>query len=124
MDAKTFFEEAHRMCKMHDDCRGCPEYDNVHNCLFEDYPSGWGPEEMARALKAVENWSKEHPKKTRLMDFLEKHPTAPLNAIGKPKLTPWYLGYCGDTPCYACKKAKGKPFAWCWDQEVEDDEID
>lgn len=65
-----------------------------------------------------------HPRKTRLQDFLEKYPNVPLNAIGKPKITPWYLGYCGDTPCYACKKAEGKTSAWCWDQEVEEDETD
>lgn len=65
-----------------------------------------------------------HPRKTILMDFLGKYPNAPLNGNGTPRLTPWNLGYCGDTPCPACKKAKGKPLAWCWEQEVEDDETD
>lgn len=118
MDAKTFLEEAHRMCKMHDDCRGCPEYDNVHNCLFEDYPSSWGPEEMARVLKAVENWSEEHPRKTRLQDFLEKYPNAPMDEYGLPLLAPRRVGYCGDAHCLDCEKAKGKPWAWCWEQEI------
>lgn len=63
----------------------------------------------------------ESPRKTRLMDFLEKYPNVPLNGNGTPNLMPWNLGYCGDTPCYACKKAKGKPVAWCWEREVEDD---
>lgn len=65
-----------------------------------------------------------NPKKTRLADFLEKYPNAPLNAIGIPRLTPWSLGYCGDMYCPTCKKEKGKPWAWCWNQEVEDDETD
>lgn len=60
-----------------------------------------------------------HPKKTRLMDFLRKYPNAPLNSIGIPEVTPWFLGYCGDVPCNACDK--DKPLAWCWEQEVEDD---
>lgn len=64
-----------------------------------------------------------NPRKTRLADFLEKYPNAPLDE-GAPALLPWALGYCGDTPCYACKKAKDKPLAWCWEQEVQDDETD
>lgn len=123
MDAKTFFEEARRMCKMHDDCRGCPEYDNVHNCLFEDYPSSWGPEEMARALKAVENWSKEHPKKTILMDFLGKYPNAKLaDGTEFPKIYPINLGYCKADCCASCTHRGNSLPQWCWEQEVEDDE--
>lgn len=64
----------------------------------------------------------EHPRKTRLDDFKEKYPNAPLNTSGIPALMPWNLGYCGDTPCYACEKAKGKPSMWCWDQEVDSNE--
>ena len=63
-----------------------------------------------------------HPEKTRLMDFLGKYPNAPLGEDGLPFLTPRCLGYCGDTPCYACEKAKDKTLAWCWEQEVEEDE--
>lgn len=64
----------------------------------------------------------EHPRKTRLMDFLGKYPNAPIDEDGAPTLLPWSLGYCGDTPCYACKKAKGKKIRWCWEQEVQEDE--
>ena len=66
----------------------------------------------------------ESPRKTRLMDFLEKYPNVPLNGNGTPNLMPWSLGYCGDTSCYACKKAEGKTLAWCWNQEVQEDETD
>lgn len=65
-----------------------------------------------------------HLKKTRLMDFLQKYPTAPLNAIGTPITTPWHLGYCGNITCYDCVKGAGKTPAWCWEQEVEEDETD
>lgn len=65
-----------------------------------------------------------HPKKTRLMDFKGKYPNAPLDESGTPVLMPWSLGYCGDTSCYACKKAEGKTLAWCWNQEVQEDETD
>ncbi len=63
-----------------------------------------------------------HPRRTRLQDFLEKYPNAPRNKSGTPELMPWNLGYCGDTPCCFCEKADGS--AWCWEQEVEDDETD
>lgn len=62
-----------------------------------------------------------NPRKTRLADFLEKYPNAPLNPIGTPRLMPWNLGYCGNTSCYACEKGAGKTAAWCWEQEVQDD---
>ena len=42
---------------------------------------------------------------------------------GLPFLTPRSLGYCGDTSCYACDKAEDKSIAWCWEQEVEEDEM-
>lgn len=122
MDAKRFFEEAHRMCKKRDSCEDCPvRYNNIY-CVFSRRPSNQETEEISRIIQSVEKWSQEHQKKTRLDDFLEKHPNAPMGEDGLPFLAPGSLGYCGDTPCYACKKAKDKPFAWCWDQEVEDDE--
>ena len=65
-----------------------------------------------------------NPKKTRLADFLEKYPNAPLNKNGMPALMPWNLGYCGDVSCCACEKAEGKPLAWCWNQEAESNETD
>ena len=65
-----------------------------------------------------------NPKKTLLADFLEKYPNAPMGKDGLPFLMPWSLGYCGDTPCYACEKRDGKPLAWCWEQEVQEDETD
>ena len=62
-----------------------------------------------------------NPRKTRLADFLEKYPNAPLNKNGMPALMPWNLGYCGDVSCCAYEKAEGKPLAWCWEQEVEEE---
>lgn len=123
MDAKIFFEEARRMCKAHKICTKCPISCNVV-CLFDGTPDNWTHEEIEKVVPIIEKWSKEHPRKTRLQDFLEKFPNAPMGKDGTPNLLPWSLGYCGDTPCYACEKAEGKPWAWCWEQEVEDDETD
>ena len=63
-------------------------------------------------------------RKTRLQDFLEKYPDAPMGEDRLPFLAPRSLGYCEGTLCFDCKKAQGKSWAWCWEQEVEDDETD
>lgn len=109
------------MCKAQKTCIECPISRNVC-CLFDRTPDNWMPKEIEEAVPIVEKWSQDHPRKTRLQDFLEKYPNAPMGKDGAPNLLPWSLGYCGDTPCYACEKAEGKPWAWCWGQEVEEDE--
>lgn len=121
MDAKKFLEEARRMCKAHHDCEGCPAYDGGFCYLC--YVSTW-TNNFVQMIETVKKWSEEHPKKTRLQDFRKKYPNAPIGEDRLPFLMPGSLGYCGDTPCYACKKAKGKSAAWCWEQEVRDDETD
>lgn len=120
MDAKTFFEETRRICAYYEanDCKGCPAADREH-CQLDYTPLV--TDNLEKMIETVEKWSQEHPRKTRLADFKEKYPHAPLDENGMPNLIPWNLGYCGDTPCYACEKARNKPWAWCWDQEVEDD---
>jgi hypothetical protein len=121
MDAKKFLEEARRLCKAQHDCKDCPAYDGgiCHLCYVPT-----GANNLVQMIETVKKWSEEHPKKTRLMDFLEKHPNAPMDEYGLPLLTPRRVGYCGDAHCLDCEKAKGKPWAWCWEQEVEDDETD
>lgn len=126
MDAKKFLEEWQRMCDSRKDkCESCLV---VAYCQYYS-PSGWDGTlddslSIDDLISRVEQWSKEHPRKTRLQDFLEKYPNAPRNKSGTPKLMPWNLGYCGDTFCYDCEKGAGKTPAWCWEQEVEDDETD
>ena len=111
------------MCKKQDRCKGCPIKSEGTACLLGSIPIlVYDTKDIDKAIEAVEKWSQDHPRKTRLQDFLEKYPNAPLNGNGIPILVPWNVGYCGNTICYACKKAKGKSLAWCWDQEVEEDE--
>ena len=127
MDAKKFLEEARRMCKAQEKCEICPLGYGKEFCFFGDMPASWNQFwtiGFDKVIEAVKKWSEEHPRKTRLMDFLAKYPNAPLDGNGIPIFMPWSLGYCGDTPCYACEKAEGKSSAWCWEQEVEEDETD
>lgn len=126
MDAKRFLEEWQRMCDSYKDaCISCLAVAYCQHYI----PSSWnGAVDSSMSIddlmSKIEQWASEHPRKTRLTDVKKKYPNAPLDESGTPRLTPWNLGYCGDTPCYACDKAKGKSAAWCWEQEVEDDETD
>lgn len=68
----------------------------------------------------------KRPRKTRLMDFLEKHPNARVNAEnGLPFVLPRLLGYCRADNCDDCLRLhEGWILKDCWEQEVEEDEID
>lgn len=47
-------------------------------------------------VQFVEQWSKDHPQKTRKKDFLERYPNAPIEVDGTPKACCENLGYCKD----------------------------
>lgn len=69
MDSVEFFSEFRRMCKSSSDCTKCPYHgDKCDNAIeiFED------------TVAMVEQWSKEHPRKTKTRQdvFLEQYPEA------------------------------------------------
>lgn len=113
MDAVEFLKEYHRMCKSVD-CIKCGLYhlnnETGSNCpeYIEAHPD--------KAVQIVEQWSKEHPRKTRLQDFLEKYPKAPLTLDGMktPKACAQQLGYCE-----SCHYVGGGCYQ-CWNEPVED----
>ena len=78
MDAVEFLKENGRMCKAFDSCSGknggemCELYvkSNEKGLSCADYASAY-PEE---AVKIIEKWSKDHPRKTRQDKFLEAFP--------------------------------------------------
>ncbi|MFR8759194.1 MAG: hypothetical protein ACLVG7_01510 [Negativibacillus sp.] len=99
MDALMFFRELNRMCRFYKGCDGCPF------CDEECCPTIIG-EKADEIVQFVERWSKNHPQKTRLQDFLEKYPNAPIEVDGTPKVCCENLGYCKDcnaeTDCVRC----------------------
>lgn len=121
MDAVKYFEEKRRMLDslgrirercVGVACRDCPLSSKNNgidiSCVeFEAlYPE--------RAVKIVEKWSQEHPRKTMLEDFLEKFPKAPLKK-GIPKFAcPKYLGYT-DTEDICDGKCVD-----CWNRPLEE----
>lgn len=112
MDALEFLRERKRMCKSYPRCDGCPLREpNCNLTTDEDY---------TRAIITVEQWSKDHPRKTRQSVFLEQWPDAQFDENGNIKVCPKLL--MGVAPsnngrgcictCYTCRKD-------FWSQEVK-----
>lgn len=104
-----FFSEFRRMCKSSSDCAKCEYHGNKcdnANEIFE------------KTVAVVEQWSREHPRKTRQDVFLEQWPEAELvDGIIDVKpcrlVAAFRLGQeCHKTFCYDCRRE-------FWMQEVE-----
>lgn len=93
MDAVQFVKEKKRMCDYYGSsrCGYCKlSYRNNRTHIGCEYYINSYPEE---AVADVEKWSAEHPQKTMLQHFKEKHPKAPMGDYGIPKTCPSVLGY-------------------------------
>ena len=86
MDALEFFMERRRMCNSYSDCEGCPL--RAAECVFRDMTS---EDTCERIVTAVEQWSKEHPCKTRQSVFLKQWPDAIISHDGLPEVAPCQL---------------------------------
>lgn len=99
MDAVEFLKEKNRM--MLTDSESYKELKNMPT--------------VQCVVAYVSNWSIEHPKKTRLQEFLEKYPNAPLTNGDVPRgccATMGYRDFCNVVGEYTdCIK--------CWNEPVE-----
>lgn len=109
MDALKFVKERNRMCKSFGgSCDGCSANKNTCCDAFE-----WQEE----LITIVEEWSKEHPHKTRQDLFLEQYPDVSLS-YGIINIKPCQIvrnhtyGECCITDCPQCRKE-------FWTREVE-----
>lgn len=119
MDAVKFIKERTRMFDSLRDtkykgnssclgviCPGCPLYLADGDCIND----------TVQSTNIVEKWSKEHPIKTIMMDFLEKYPNATTYNGGVPAICPIHLGYEieSGTRCFnlLCKE--------CWNTPIEE----
>ena len=119
MDAVKFLEELKRICKSHQHCADCPIlWDTSHDCLL-GHPYEWKSENIKKMISIVEKWSAEHPQKTRLQDFLEKFPNAPVDKDGVPYMRPVTLGYCDVKECEWCKQYYFSSCI-CWSLPLEE----
>ena len=114
MDAVEFLVERRRMCDSYSDCCDC-SLEGV-NCVINYATSD---EDYERIVTAVEQWSNEHPHKTRQSVFLKQWPDAKVFIDGVIDLCPQELNShypCQSTDykmrCQTCRRE-------FWMQEVE-----
>lgn len=115
MDALEFLRERKRMCNYYSHCDGCPLDDS--KCVIE---SSTTDEDCKRIVAAVEQWSKENPRKTRQSVFLEQWPETEIDKYGRLRLCPELVSAdyrnrhrdCLNRVCIECRRE-------FWMQEVE-----
>lgn len=121
MDVAEFFSEFRRMCKSTSDCTKCEYHgDRCDNAigLLEKTVADNDIGLLEKTVAVVEQWSKEHPRKTRQSEFLEQWPEAELvDGIIDVKpcrlVAAFRLGQeCHKTFCYDCRRK-------FWMQEVK-----
>lgn len=83
MYALEFLKERKRMCNSYDGCKGCPFDDS--KCVIDSTISD---EDYKRIIATVEQWSKEHPRKTRQSVFLEQYPETRVGDDGVLQIYP------------------------------------
>lgn len=116
MNALEFINERNRMCKASECCHDC--FANRNGCIF-NYPANNNAKEQ---VKVVEEWSAEHPRKTRQSVFLEQYPEAYVDKDGLLEMCPTRIvsayrlknsGGCAilGSNCKDCRKA-------FWTEEV------
>ena len=120
MDAVKFLEELKRMCAAYQGCEGCPLHipEDRWRCKLSLSPVSWKTP-IETICDTVEKWSAEHPKKTRLQDFMEKHPNALVDKNGVPYMRPATLGYCDVKECEWCKQYYVSSYI-CWTKPLEE----
>ena len=111
-----FFPELKRLCDSRTACEA--DAANKEQCpMFEvcDHPlTEICVEDAIKAMKNLQKWSDEHPKKTYAQDFFEKFPEAQRNGDGVPFVCRRriYGGNCDYTgACYRC-----------WNEPMNDEE--
>lgn len=76
MDAVKFVKLAYRMCNTYSECDSCPAVRNA--CFANPTDRKINPDGV---VAAVEQWSKDHPVKTRQSEFLKMFPNADLTRL-------------------------------------------
>lgn len=83
MDALEFLKERKRMCNYYSHCKGCPL--DGSKCVIDNAVSD---EDCKRFAASVEQWSKEHPRKTRQSVLLEQYSEARIGDDGVLQIYP------------------------------------
>lgn len=118
MDALKFIEERNRMCDYYkykkgceDECCDCPAFDIM--CSSVQFMT-------SECIAVVEQWAKEHPRKTRQSVFLEQYPETEIDEEGILLICPKFISAdyrnrydnCEGMVCTDCRME-------FWGQKVE-----
>ena len=117
MDALEFLKERKRVCTSCKGCDDCPL--EVTQCVLS-YATD--DEDYERIIATVEQWSKEHPRKTRQSVFLEQWPGARMRAEGVLSICPATISpayRADDGGCLDISKGCAVCCREFWMQEVE-----
>lgn len=107
MDAVEFYKSMKRMCYSGEMCEKCPLYNNFSEMgSVCDVLLHIKDEKASMVKSIVEQWSKDHPVKTRQSEFLKRFPNAKLDINGVLAIRPCnidskcctdddYLSKCG-----------------------------
>lgn len=114
MDVIEFVKIANRICGNMEGCSDCP-FNNCSNsfCIGDSFES-ISLAELEKAVSIAEQWAKEHPIKTRQIEFMKMFPNAQLEKDGRPVICPHAIDekwVCPTTNCKSCRTD-------FWDQEV------
>lgn len=82
MDAVEFLKALGRLCNNYPCGDNCPLIDSCDDESDDGY---------VRKVQIVEQWSKEHPVKTRQSEFLKQWPDAEIGDDGYPSVAPCQL---------------------------------
>lgn len=119
MDALEFLKERKRMCSSYEHCENCPLKE--FNCTVRDLVDS--DEDYKRVNAAVEQWSKEHPVRTRQSMFLEQWPEAKMTKDGVISICLMAVSAAYRNKTGGCVSSTRPQCAECgrefWMQEVE-----
>lgn len=119
MDALKFIEERYRMCDYY---RGGNALSRCAECPVFQMPCVPARLVTAEYIAAVEQWSKEHPRKTRQSVFMEQYPETVLDEHGVLSVCPLCISAAHRDSNGSCKEPE-KLCTDCrrefWMQEAE-----
>lgn len=123
MDTVNFIKERTRMCKSFgDECEKCPAFNACEDELCSCAVDIESPMNAVDQIAIVEEWAKEHPRKTRQNVFLKQYPEALRTENGVIAICPAAL-YCDqrydDGNCRNSRKLCENCRQEFWNQEVE-----
>lgn len=123
MDAVEFLKTVDRLCRAEEDCSSCPLNGYACDANLKDVARYYTLESVQDMVQKVEQWTKDHPLKTRQSEFLKKFPNADMQKICtlfpcvmdqtiKPTRCVKYESFSSPKKCVECRKDY-------WHEEVD-----